>query len=47
MREQTHFNKQISLSTAQEWMHKLKYHWNLTPKGQYVDSHERPDVVDY
>ncbi|KZP15579.1 hypothetical protein FIBSPDRAFT_750052 [Athelia psychrophila] len=47
IRERTHFTKRISLSTAQEWMHKLEYRWTLTPKGQYVDGHERPDVVDY
>lgn len=47
MRERTHFDKRISLSTAQEWMKRLDYRWTLTPKGQYVDGHERPDVVDY
>lgn len=37
----------ISLSTAQVWMHKLDYRWTKAPKGQFVDGHERLDVVDY
>ncbi|KZP06115.1 hypothetical protein FIBSPDRAFT_914755 [Athelia psychrophila] len=44
MRARTGFNKQIGLVTAQEWMKKLEYRWTLTPTGQYVDGHERPDV---
>ncbi|KZP15833.1 hypothetical protein FIBSPDRAFT_912399 [Athelia psychrophila] len=47
MRARTGFNKRIGLVTAQEWMKKLEYRWTLTPTGQYVDGHERPDVVDY
>ncbi|KAF7969760.1 hypothetical protein HWV62_11377 [Athelia sp. TMB] len=47
MRARTKFEKRMGLSTAQEWMKKLDYRWTLTPKGQYVDGHERPDVVDY
>lgn len=39
--------KSIGLSTAQGWMHELSYRWMRTPKGQYVDGHERDDVVHY
>ena len=35
------------LSTTQTWMHVLDYRWTKTPSGQYVDGHEREDVVDY
>ncbi|TFK89911.1 hypothetical protein K466DRAFT_574542 [Polyporus arcularius HHB13444] len=37
----------ISLSTAQAWMHGLGYRWKKSPNGQYVDGHEREDVVHY
>jgi hypothetical protein len=37
----------ISVSTARRWMIKLGYHWADTPSGQYVDGHERDDVVAY
>ena len=37
----------ISLPTAQRWMHRLGYRWRKTPKGQYVDEHEREDIVAY
>lgn len=36
-----------SISTAQRWMKELGYRWALDPKGQYVDGHEREDVVHY
>ncbi|KAH9909445.1 uncharacterized protein B0H18DRAFT_1073967 [Fomitopsis serialis] len=39
--------KPIGLSTAQTWMHVLDYRWTKTPSGQYVDGHEREDIVDY
>ncbi|KAI0075713.1 hypothetical protein K474DRAFT_1567303, partial [Panus rudis PR-1116 ss-1] len=39
--------KTIALSTAQEWMHALSYRWGKTPSGQFVDGHERDDVVHY
>ncbi|CAE6475038.1 unnamed protein product [Rhizoctonia solani] len=35
------------LRTAQRWMKKLGYSWGKELKGQYVDGHERKDVVDY
>jgi len=37
----------ISITTAKLWMAKLGYHWADTPSGQYVDGHERADVVEY
>jgi len=37
----------ISLATARRWMRRMGMRWMKTPKGQYVDGHERPDVVDY
>lgn len=39
--------KPIGLSTAQTWMHALDYRWTKAPSGQYIDGHERADVVDY
>ncbi|KIK72826.1 hypothetical protein PAXRUDRAFT_179854, partial [Paxillus rubicundulus Ve08.2h10] len=39
--------KTISLATTKRWMHKLGYRWLRNHCGQYVDGHERPDVVDY
>ena len=39
--------KPISLATAQWWMKHLDYRWTTNPSGQYIDGHERKDVVDY
>ena len=39
--------KTISLRTAQTWMKKMGYRWAYDPKGQYVDGHERADVVAF
>ncbi|KAG1857783.1 hypothetical protein F4604DRAFT_1931271 [Suillus subluteus] len=39
--------KTVSLATAQRWMVKLGYRWREEKKGQYVDGHEREDVVEY
>jgi hypothetical protein len=39
--------KTISLSTAKRWMKLMDYHWVQNHRGQYVDGHERDDVVDY
>jgi hypothetical protein len=39
--------KPISLATAQRWMKRLGYRWTTNPNGQYVDGHERKDVIDY
>ncbi|KAI0629343.1 hypothetical protein C8Q77DRAFT_1017549, partial [Trametes polyzona] len=40
-------HKTIGLSTAQTWMNELGYRWAKTPSGQFVDGHERDDVVKY
>ncbi len=37
----------ITERTAQRWMHTMGYRWTKDPKGQYVDGHERKDVVAY
>ncbi|KAI0045259.1 hypothetical protein FA95DRAFT_1495657 [Auriscalpium vulgare] len=47
IREQYSLTKTISLTTAQRWMHLMDYRWTKTPTGQYVDGHEREDVVEY
>ncbi|KAG2159097.1 uncharacterized protein EDB93DRAFT_1237838 [Suillus bovinus] len=39
--------KTISLATAQQWMHMMDFRWTKSPSGQYVDGHERDDVVTY
>ncbi|KAG0692846.1 hypothetical protein DFH29DRAFT_817044 [Suillus ampliporus] len=39
--------KTISLVTAQHWMKHIRCRWSKTPTGQYVDGHERVDVVQY
>ena len=39
--------KIIDITTAQRWMKKLDYRWTMNPKGQYVDGHERADIVAY
>jgi hypothetical protein len=39
--------KPISLRTAQRWLNRHKYRWGKEPSGQFVDGHERADVVDY
>ena len=39
--------KPICLATAHQWMKCLGYRWTTTLSGQYVDGHERHDIVDY
>jgi hypothetical protein len=39
--------KPISVATAKRWMTRVGYRWTKTPCGQYVDGHERVDVVEY
>ncbi|KAJ7234033.1 hypothetical protein B0H12DRAFT_1239178 [Mycena haematopus] len=39
--------KGIHLATAQRWMKRMGYRWTKNPSGQYVDGHERADVVHY
>jgi hypothetical protein len=47
MHKWAHLEKWISLATAQQWMKKLDYCWTMDPKGQFVDGHEREDIVTY
>ncbi|KAJ3508503.1 hypothetical protein NLJ89_g5715 [Agrocybe chaxingu] len=47
MLQRLHRKKTISLTTAQRWMKRMGYRWTINPKGQYVDGHERADVVHY
>ena len=42
-----HHKKLISLCTAQQWMKVMVYWWQKEPKGQYINGHERDDVVEY
>jgi hypothetical protein len=44
---QLKLKKPISLATAQRWMKHVGYQWSKTPSGQFVDGHERCDVVEY
>ncbi|KAG1907616.1 uncharacterized protein F5891DRAFT_938725, partial [Suillus fuscotomentosus] len=39
--------KSISLATAQRWMENCGFRWTTARNGQYVDGHEREDVVEY
>ena len=39
--------KTISLATAQRWVVRMGYRWKKNHRGQYVDGHERTDVVEY
>jgi len=39
--------KTISLKTAQCWMQIMDYHWTKNLQGQFVDGHEREDIVLY
>ncbi|KAG1742353.1 uncharacterized protein EDB91DRAFT_1051932, partial [Suillus paluster] len=40
-------SKTVSLATAQCWMKTCGFCWTTAKNGQYVDSHEREDVVNY
>ena len=35
----------ISIHTARHYLHSLGYRFTYQPRGQYVDGHERADVV--
>ncbi|KIM53833.1 hypothetical protein SCLCIDRAFT_17815 [Scleroderma citrinum Foug A] len=39
--------KNISLATAEQWMAGCGFRWTVAPKGQYIDGHEREDVVSF
>ncbi|KAI0311869.1 hypothetical protein OF83DRAFT_1068142, partial [Amylostereum chailletii] len=37
----------VHLSTVQRWLYQMNYRFTKQPHGQYVDGHEREDVVAY
>ena len=37
----------ILLQTAQRWLHHMHFWWTKVPSCQYIDSHERQDVIQY
>ena len=47
IKEKYGIEKNISHKTACRYLHALGYRYQYTPKGQYVDGHEREDVVSY
>ena len=47
MKARLKLKKTISLATAQRWMRVMDYRWTKNPQGQFVDGHEREDVVEY
>ena len=47
MKERLDRTTTIHHATAKRWMHEMGYRWCNTPKGQYVDGHEREDTVSY
>lgn len=46
-KERYGIERDISHKTACRYLHALGYRFQYTPKGQYVDGHEREDVVTY
>ncbi len=47
VRKRYRMKKGITERTARNWLYRLGYRWTLEPSGQYVDGHERDDVVKY
>jgi len=47
VRQRLGIKKTVSLATARRWMKTMGYRWTKKPSGQYVDGHERDDVVYY
>ncbi|EIM91170.1 uncharacterized protein STEHIDRAFT_29607, partial [Stereum hirsutum FP-91666 SS1] len=47
MLERTKRTKPISVITARAWLARMGYRWKRDHRGQYVDGHEREDVVTY
>ena len=45
VRARLYLKKAIHLAKAQRWMKKMGYRWTKKLSGQYVDGHERADVV--
>ncbi|KAH8807017.1 hypothetical protein DL96DRAFT_1473726, partial [Flagelloscypha sp. PMI_526] len=40
-----HIEKKVSVRTCQRYLDGLSYRFELAKKGQFIDGHERPDVV--
>ncbi|KAJ7148220.1 hypothetical protein C8R46DRAFT_917015, partial [Mycena filopes] len=47
VREEHNIDKPVLLTTACRYLDELGYRFKSAKKGQYVDGHERPDVVYY
>ena len=47
VQKQYGLTKLISLATAKCWMGQMEFRWTKEPKGQYQNSHECEDVVEY
>ncbi|KAH8823279.1 hypothetical protein DL96DRAFT_1743818 [Flagelloscypha sp. PMI_526] len=47
MLNRLHRTQPIALSTARRWLLRMGYRWKKDFRGQYVDGHERKDVVSY
>ncbi|KAJ7097672.1 hypothetical protein C8R44DRAFT_643180, partial [Mycena epipterygia] len=47
VRVEHNIDKPVSLTTARRYLDELGYRFTSPKKGQYVDGHERPDVVYY
>jgi hypothetical protein len=47
VRKRYGMKRAITEQTARNWLDRLGYRWTLEPSGQYVDGHERDDVVKY
>lgn len=47
MKAQHGYSKTISLRTAQRWLLMMDFCFTKAPRGQYIDGHEREDVVEY
>jgi len=47
IKEKYGIQRNISIRTARRYLNALGYRYRATPKGQYVDGHERADVVFY
>jgi hypothetical protein len=47
VQQRYNLSRTISLMTAERWMKSCGFRWTTAKNGQYVDGHEREDVVDY
>jgi hypothetical protein len=45
--QNAHGEIKISERTARRWLNRMEWRFKKTPKGMYIDGHERPDVVAY